>query len=189
MVERDEFASVKIFRFDPAEDKEPRYDIYHTPYRGYTVLDVLRYILENFDPNLSFRFGCAGGGYQRCGCCPVLVNGMPALSCKKVAEKEMIIEPHPKFEIIKDLAIDLNSQKKREFKGRVGVDIIIDSDKCDGCRDCLSICPVGVYEMKKIDNRARAYPVDIESCCGMTCRQCVIFCKNSAITVKARVLT
>ena len=184
MEERADLAEVKVFRFDPVEDKEPRYEVYRVPYKGYTVLNVLRYIMENHDPTLSFRFGCAGGGYQRCGCCPVLVNRTPVLSCKKVAEKEMVIEPHPKFEVIKDLAIDLERRKEKWPDTKVEVEIEIDPDRCDGCRDCLSICPVGVYEIRKLGESVRAYPVDLKSCCGMSCRQCVIFCKNSAITIK-----
>lgn len=180
---KEELARVKIFRFDPKVDKEPRYETYQTPYKEYTVLDVLRYILENQDPTLSFRFGCAGGGYQRCGSCPVLVNGRPALSCKKHAEEEMTIEPHPKFEVVKDLAIDFDRKRERVGKGAAPVGITIDLGKCDSCRDCIIICPVGVYEMRKEGRRARPIPVDIESCCGSTCRQCAIFCKTGAITV------
>lgn len=180
---KEDLARVKIFRFDPQVDKEPRYETYQTPYKGYTVLDVLRHILEHQDPTLSFRFGCAGGGYQRCGSCPVLVNGRPALSCKKLAEEEMTIEPHPKFEVIKDLAIDFDRVRDRVSKRAASVEITIDVDKCDSCRDCVIICPMGVYEMRKEGGRARPVPADIESCCGSTCRQCAVFCKNGAITV------
>ena len=180
---KEELARVKIFRFDPGVDKEPRYETYQTPYKEYTVLDVLRYILENQDPTLSFRFGCAGSGYQRCGSCPVLVNGRPALCCKKQAEQEMTIEPHPKFEVIKDLAIDFNRERERASKGTASVEITIDLERCDSCRDCVITCPVGVYEMRKEGRRARPVPADIESCCGSTCRQCAVFCKYGAITV------
>lgn len=98
-------AKVKIFKFDPAVDKEPRYDTYEVPYEGHSVLDVLIYIYEKYDPGLSFRHGCKIG---YCSCCPILVNGKPAFSCQKVAEKEMTLEPHPKFNIIKDLVVDFD---------------------------------------------------------------------------------
>ena len=39
-----ELATVKIFKFDPEVDAEPRYDEFQVPYQGRTVLDVLRYI-------------------------------------------------------------------------------------------------------------------------------------------------
>jgi succinate dehydrogenase/fumarate reductase-like Fe-S protein len=186
LAEREELAQVKIFRFNSKVDKEPRYETYQAPYKGRTVLNVLRYILESHDPTLSFRFGCAGAGYERCGSCPVLVNGKPALSCKMVAGREMVIEPHPKFEVVKDLVIDFDREKK-VGKREAAVDIIIDPEKCDGCRDCVLICPVKVYEVQKVDGRARSVPVDVESCCGLTCRQCLIFCKNSAITIREKV--
>jgi succinate dehydrogenase/fumarate reductase-like Fe-S protein len=176
-------AQVKVFRFDPKVDKEPRYETYQTLYEGYTVLDVLLYIYENLDPTLSFRYGCAGGSYEQCGACPVLVNGKPALSCKRLAEEEMTIEPHPKFEVIKDLVIDPQRVKERVIKRAPAVEIIVDPGKCDGCGDCVILCPVGVYEIRKTDGKAISFPVDMESCCGLTCKQCVFFCKNNAITV------
>ena len=98
-------AAVKIFKFDPSFDSEPRYDNYEVPYKGSSVLDVLNYVYEHYDPGLSYRFGCKVGF---CGGCPIMVNGKPAFSCQKVAEKEMTIEPHSKFEVIKDLVVDFD---------------------------------------------------------------------------------
>lgn len=108
----DKLASVKLFRFDPKVDKKPRYETYQAPYQGRSVLDVLFYIYENFAPGLSFRYGCKVGF---CTGCPVLVNGKPAFSCQKVAEEKMTIEPHPKFEIIKDLVVDFDRPKKSRY--------------------------------------------------------------------------
>jgi len=105
----EELAVTKVFRFDPAADKKPRYDIYEVPYRDRTVLDVLNIIYENCDPGLSFRSGCKAGS---CGCCPVLLNNEPVFACQKLAEINMTIEPHPKFKVIKDLVVDLDQPKK-----------------------------------------------------------------------------
>lgn len=99
----DELAMVKLFKFDPQVDTEPRYDEYHVPYRGRTVLVVLRYIYENLDSTFAFRWACTS---SHCGSCAVSVNGKPVLACMKSAEKDMRIEPHPKFRVIKDLLVD-----------------------------------------------------------------------------------
>lgn len=177
----------RVFRFDPKVDKEPRYEAYDTPFEGHTVLDVLKYIYEKYDSALSFRFGCAGAGHERCGACPVLVNGKPAMSCKKMAEEKMTIEPHPKFEVIKDLAIDFDRQKQKVVASVPASNITVDPEKCNGCRDCVLICPLKVFEVQKTGGKGIAVPVDIGSCCGLTCRQCAIYCKNGAIKVEASI--
>ena len=174
---------MKIFKFDPETDEEPRFETFSVPLEG-TVLDALRYIYENHDPSLSFRIGCAGGGYQRCGACAVLVNGRSALSCKKLVEEGMTVEPHAKFKVIRDLAIDFAIESRRESNAVPSVRMIVDADKCDGCRDCVSVCPVKVLEVQKTNGRALCVPVDVESCCGLTCLQCAIFCRKNAITTE-----
>lgn len=105
----DEESVVEVFKFDPAVDKKPRYGTYQVPYKDWTILDVLNYIYETYDPSLSFRSGCKVG---KCTCCLVCVNGSSAFSCQKRAEKKMTIEPHPKFEVIKDLVVDFDLPKK-----------------------------------------------------------------------------
>jgi len=103
-----ELATIRIFRFDPETDKEPRYQEYLAPYQERTVLDVLRHIHENIDSTFSFRWACTK---VYCRSCVVSVNGKPVLSCNDPAQKEMTIEPHPKFEIIKDLVVDFDRPK------------------------------------------------------------------------------
>ncbi len=104
----EELATVKIHKFDPVVDKEPRYEIYEVPYQGRTVMEVLNYIFENHDPDLSFRTGCKMGA---CGCCPVLLNEHPVFPCQKEAEPQMTVGPHPKFVVIKDLVVDFDQPK------------------------------------------------------------------------------
>ncbi len=98
--------TVKIFRFDPTVDKEPRYENYEVPHAywyGVKVIDTLRYIYETFAPDLSFREPCR----QRvCGACVVLVNQRSVLACGTFSEKEMVIEPIPNRQILKDLITD-----------------------------------------------------------------------------------
>jgi succinate dehydrogenase / fumarate reductase iron-sulfur subunit len=101
-------AHLKIFRYDPEADECPRYDEYSVPYvEGDTVLDLLNYVYENCDQSLAYRSACRKG---KCGSCPVLVNGQAAFSCREPAAPELVIEPHPKFRLIRDLVVDFDHQ-------------------------------------------------------------------------------
>jgi NAD-dependent dihydropyrimidine dehydrogenase PreA subunit len=109
------------------------------------------------------------------------VNGVSALACRKISEKEMVIEPHGKFEILKDLVVNFNEIKKDTPEKVPSVKIAIDPEKCIKCADCVDICPVGVYEAKKGEIEVSG----AEFCCGDTCNQCMTFCQAGAITVAA----
>jgi succinate dehydrogenase/fumarate reductase iron-sulfur protein len=96
-------AMVKVFRFDPAVDRDPRYETYEVPaevWQNRKVMDVLKYIYQNHAPGLAFREACYQG---LCGCCTLKVNGRPVLACETFAEQEMVIDPLNKDKIIKDL--------------------------------------------------------------------------------------
>lgn len=181
MSTKENLATVKILKFDPLIDKTPRYEIFHVPYEGRTVLNVLEAVYRDFDRELAFRYGCEGKHDSRCGACAVVVNGVSALACRKISEKEMVIEPHAKFEILKDLVVNFHKVKKEPTKKVPSVRIAIDPEKCIKCADCVDICPVGVYEAKKGEIEVS----DAEFCCGDTCHQCVTFCQAGAITVAA----
>lgn len=104
-----DLAKVKIFRFDPSVDKKPRYETFdEIPYKDRSVLEVIKIIYEHYDQSLALREGCNNG---TCTGCTMMVNGEPVLACQKLAEKEMVIEPHPKFQIIKDLVVDFNETR------------------------------------------------------------------------------
>lgn len=103
---------VKVFRFDPEKDKRPRFETYkNIPYEGMRILDVIKYIYENLDSSLAFRYSCRAG---LCGVCILKVNGKACMCCHKIAEKEMTIEPPAQYAVIKDLVVDF--QKKRRGK-------------------------------------------------------------------------
>jgi len=52
----------------------------------------------------------------------------------------------------------------------------IDPDKCDGCEECVKMCPVDVFDMTN-----KAYPARPQNCMG--CRTCVALCKSNAIVI------
>jgi NAD-dependent dihydropyrimidine dehydrogenase PreA subunit len=57
-------------------------------------------------------------------------------------------------------------------------EIIVDSEKCIGCGECIDICPVEVYELQD----EKSVPVNVEECVG--CESCMEVCEQEAITVR-----
>lgn len=55
--------------------------------------------------------------------------------------------------------------------------VTIDEEKCDGCGECVNICPVSILSL--VDGHAAAG--DSVECSG--CESCVSVCKCNAITV------
>ena len=174
-------ATVKIFKFDPAIEENPNYVTFRVPYEGSSVLNILKTIYHDHDSDLAFRWGCEGAGDCRCGACAVMVNNKPALSCRKTAEADMVIEPHPKFKVIRDLVVDFNRTRTEVPIKSPSVEISIDSEKCVKCADCVAICLVGIYKTKK----GELILESPEFCLGETCKQCVTYCQANAITVKS----
>ena len=183
MNEINELAEVKVFRFDHLVDKEPRYDLYQVPFKGLTVLNILDHINQNCDGRLTYRKGCLGKGSARCGACTIMVNGAPALSCRKAAEREMVLEPHPRFAVIKDLVTDFSRKQRLSPVRQPAVRIKIDAAKCVGCGDCVRLCPAMVYNLVKIEHELKASAVLASACCGMTCLQCMRYCWKDAISI------
>jgi len=56
--------------------------------------------------------------------------------------------------------------------------ITIDKEKCNGCEECIEVCPVDVFEMKG----NKAVPANVQECLG--CENCIEVCKNKAISLK-----
>ncbi|HIP25903.1 MAG TPA: ferredoxin family protein [Archaeoglobus profundus] len=58
------------------------------------------------------------------------------------------------------------------------VEIRVDPEKCDGCGECIGVCPGEVFE---IGEDGKSYPARPENC--QECCSCVETCPNGAITV------
>jgi len=59
----------------------------------------------------------------------------------------------------------------------MGYEVVVDPEKCEGCEECVEVCPVDVYEI--IDDKS--VPVNAEECLG--CESCIEVCEHEAITV------
>jgi succinate dehydrogenase / fumarate reductase iron-sulfur subunit len=100
---------LKIFRYDPKKDEKPYYqtfDVEADPMDR--ILDCLNRIRWEQDSTLSFRMSC---GHGVCGSDGMRINGICGLACQKLVKdfnEEVLIEPLPVFEVIKDLIVDLN---------------------------------------------------------------------------------
>jgi len=104
-----------VFRFDPAEDQEPRFVEYEVEKdEKMSVLSALQYIYENVDGTLSLNgYFC----YRRlCTLCLLRINGKDRLSCRVPVENGMTIEPVKGFPHIKDLVVDFGRTPKGEKK-------------------------------------------------------------------------
>jgi len=55
--------------------------------------------------------------------------------------------------------------------------VTVDKEKCDGCEECVNLCPSEVFKM--VDGKSDPYQ---ESEC-VNCLSCVESCPNGAITV------
>ena len=54
---------------------------------------------------------------------------------------------------------------------------IVDPEKCQGCEECVDVCPVEVFEMED----GKAVVIEPDECLG--CETCVEVCPEGALTV------
>jgi succinate dehydrogenase / fumarate reductase iron-sulfur subunit len=100
--------TLKIFRFDPEKDESPYYQTFEVEADPMDrLLDCLNRIRWEQDPTLSFRMSC---GHGVCGSDGMRINGICGLACQKLVKsfkEEVLIEPLPVFEVVKDLVVDM----------------------------------------------------------------------------------
>jgi succinate dehydrogenase / fumarate reductase iron-sulfur subunit len=100
-----------VYRFDPAVDKEPRYQEYMVEAEPTDkILDCLNKIRWEQDPTLGYRSSCAHG---ICGSDALMINGRIELACQRLVRdfktaNNFVIEPLPLFKVIKDLIVDMD---------------------------------------------------------------------------------
>jgi succinate dehydrogenase / fumarate reductase iron-sulfur subunit len=157
---------LKVYRYNPETDKNPRYEEYELDLRDDAVLlDALNKIKWEIDGSLSYRRSCRHG---ICGSCAVKLNGKNVLACKtplKEAIEEfgevLIVEPLSlkKEKVIKDLVIDKkdfwdkNAKVKPYLIAEIDehpssenlvkpalVELLEDADYCIACGCCYYAC-------------------------------------------------
>lgn len=177
---------LKVRRFDPST-QQVRYDHYEVRQKpGKSVLDALIGIQERIDESLAFRYSCRQAG---CGACAMLINRVPRLACRTQlsmlledctglpeplspatpqpftepwsAGKEIIIEPLPNFQVLKDLIVDyhklfgLHATVSR-FRARIDCSAALPLgalpelavySSCTYCGLCYASCPAAAKNL------------------------------------------
>ncbi len=64
--------------------------------------------------------------------------------------------------------------------------IVIEAERCKGCRYCIAVCPVQIIGMTQSSNQIGANPVEViegkaSLCSG--CGACAVMCPDAAISV------
>jgi len=160
---------LKVFRFDPQSDKEPRYDSFYVEAKPTDrILDLLNRIRWEQDGSLAYRMSCAHG---ICGSDGMTINGISALACQKLVKdyeegKEILVEPLSVFTVVKDLVVNMEpffeQEKSVNPPGEIAIkkpasavenlqtieerDMFDDDIKCIMCACCVGACPVSQKE-------------------------------------------
>ena len=97
--------SVRVFRFNPASDKEPYYQTYQVPFeKGMSAMTALDYIYQNLDGTIAY-YDHAGCDLGICARCTGFINGKPGLFCQTLLEGDVTLEPFSNPRVLKDLVI------------------------------------------------------------------------------------
>lgn len=101
----DKMIQVKVFRFDPSVDREPRYQTYPVPLeKGMSAMAALDYIYQNLDGTLSY-YDHAACDLGICARCTGMIDGKPGLFCQAVLQGDVTLEPVSKDRVLKDLVL------------------------------------------------------------------------------------
>jgi len=103
--------TLRIQRFDPAVDREPRDQDFEIELpSGITILKALNMIRAEKDPTLALRYSC---GSAICGSCAMKVNGHARLACKTQVSDCTIdgvlrVGPIGNLKVLRDLVVDMD---------------------------------------------------------------------------------
>lgn len=101
---------VRVFRFDPQADQQPRYQEFTIPLvSGMSIMHALDYIYQNLDSTIAY-LNHAACGLGICGRCAVRINGKAGLMCRTALVGDVTIEPINPNHIVRDLVAKMNQQ-------------------------------------------------------------------------------
>lgn len=152
---------LRLFRFNPEEDKKPHYENYQLDAQPTdTVLDLLELVKNYHDGTLSFRRSCAHGV---CGSDALRINGVNRLACKvlvkEVGSSNITIKPLLGMKVVKDLIVDMEPffehyrsilpflindeppPERERLQSPEERERFDDTTKCILCAACTTSCP------------------------------------------------
>jgi len=153
--------TLKIFRFNPEQDRKPHYESYQVEAEPTDrVLDLLEYVKGHLDGSLSFRRSCAHGV---CGSDAMRINGSNRLACKVLVKdlgsKKITVEPLLGMRVIKDMIVDMEpffehyrsvlpylinndpAPRQERLQSPQQRERFDDTTKCILCAACTTSCP------------------------------------------------
>jgi succinate dehydrogenase/fumarate reductase-like Fe-S protein len=96
---------VKVFRYNPAVDREPRFQEYLVPFeKGMSAMDALDYIYQNLDGSVAY-YDHAGCSLGICARCTGKINGKAGLLCQTAVEGDITLEPVNASKVVRDLVV------------------------------------------------------------------------------------
>ena len=118
------------------------------PGTQFSILDLLRMIVQRHDPTLSFRFSCRVG---MCGTCTLMIDGREVLACQTPAPPvggSVRLGPLRNLPVVKDLVVDpapffVRYRRVDPAGGAVRSETPVGpetSGDCITCGACVSAC-------------------------------------------------
>jgi succinate dehydrogenase / fumarate reductase iron-sulfur subunit len=151
---------LKIFRYDPENDKKPHFDKFTVEAEPTDrVLDLLEYIKDYQDGTLAYRRSCAHGV---CGSDAMRINGVNRLACKVLVQDvgtTLKVEPILGLPVQRDLIVDMEPffdhyksvipyfvgseemPQKEQLQSPEDRERFDDTTKCILCGACTTSCP------------------------------------------------
>jgi len=171
--------TLRVQRRNPLTDSESHIETYHIPKSitaGMTIVNALKYIQETIDPSLAFYYSCE---LAKCRGCVIEVNGEAIFACTEPVQDGQTLAPLSGLPVLRDLAVKF-----------LLAEILLDEEKCIGCKACLSACPMDIYEMSASGDKVvvRTGPIKAMAaghaidCIG--CLRCQTACTVEAIRIR-----